>query len=416
MVRCSRFLATAAVVSLLLSGAAMAQRKQQGKGRLIVPLSSIENPADLGRRAHTNMRVIVPDGYTPQTGAPPFAGYFYETPASAACLYGLVKTTSPDCNPNVVTENPHGGANAIALVDAFDYPTAEADLDYFSAQFGLPKARFRVVYATGTQPAQDPTGNWELEEALDIEWSHAMAPHAKIFLVEAASNSFGDLLTAEIVAADLVRKAGGGEVSNSWGGGEFPEEVLYDAYFATPGVVYFASTGDAPGVIWPSTSPNVVAAGGTSISRNPFTGSFLAETAWTETGGGVSEFEPRPSYQDGIASIIGTARGVPDLSFDSNPDTGVWVYDTVPFEGFIGWWILGGTSVASPSLAGIVNSAGDFHHSSHGELREIYKNLGNPHAFNDTTLGYCGPYAGYFVSSGWDPCTGVGSVNGKSGK
>jgi len=416
MVRCSRFVATAAVVSLLLSGAAMAQRKQQGKGRLIVPSSSIENPADLGRRAHTNMRVFLPDGYTPQTGAPPFAGYFYETPASAACLYGLVKTTSPDCNPNVVTENPHGGANAIALVDAFDDPTAEADLDYFSAQFGLPKPRFKVVYATGTQPAQDPTGDWELEESLDIEWAHAMAPHAKIFLVEAASNSFGDLLTAEIVAADLVRKAGGGEVSNSWGGGEFPEEVLYDAYFATPGVVYFASTGDAPGVIWPSTSPNVVAAGGTSISRNPFTGSFLVETAWTETGGGVSEFEPRPSYQDGIASIIGTARGVPDLSFDSNPDTGVWVYDTTPFEGFIGWWIVGGTSVASPSLAGIVNSAGDFHHSSHGELREIYKNLGNPHAFNDTTLGYCGPYAGYFVGAGWDPCTGVGSVNGKSGK
>jgi kumamolisin len=314
-----------------------------------------------------------------------------------------------------VTANPTGGDGAIAIVDAFDFPTAEADLDYFSTQFGLPKAHFKVVYASGTQPPQDPSGGWEIEEALDIEWAHAMAPHAKIFLVEADSNSFADLLTAELVAGELVKHAGGGEVSNSWGGGEFPEEVLYDAYFHTPGVVYFASTGDGPGVIWPSTSPNVVAAGGTSISRNPFTGSFIAETAWVDTGGGVSEFEPRPGYQDDIASIVGPARGVPDLSFDANPTTGVWVYDSTPFEGFTGWWIVGGTSVSSPSLAGIVNSAGKFRHSSYRELVTIYDHLGS-HAFNDTTLGYCGPYAGYWTSEGWDPCTGVGSVNGKSGK
>jgi len=410
----TRCLVTATAIFLLFCGAATAQRKQ-GKGQILVPKSNAEAVADIGVRAHTNMRIFVPDGYTPQTGAPPYAGYFYETPASAACLYGLVPPTTPDCNPNVVTANPTGGDGAIAIVDAYDDPTAEADLEYFSAQFGLAKPHFKVVYASGTQPAQDPTGGWEIEESLDIEWAHAMAPHAKIFLVEAASNYDSDLLTAELVAADLVKHAGGGEVSNSWGGSEFPEEVLYDVYFHTPGVVYFASAGDGPGVIWPSTSPNVVAAGGTSISRNPFTGSFIAETAWEDTGGGVSEFEPRPGYQDGIASIVGTARGVPDLSFDSNPTTGVWVFDSVPYEGFTGWWIVGGTSVASPSLAGVVNSAGKFHHSSYSELVEIYNHLGS-HAFNDTTLGYCGPYAGYWTSEGWDPCTGVGSVNGKSGK
>jgi len=416
MVRSARFCVTATLISLLLlSGGAIAQRRQ-ARGKIIIPKSNLENAADIGRVAHTNMRIFVPEGYTPQTGAPPFSGYFYETPASAACLYGLVKTQSSDCNPNVVTDNPRGGSGAIAIVDAFDDPTAESDLEYFSTQFGLEKPRFKVVYATGTQPPQDPTGNWELEESLDIEWSHAMAPHAKIFLVEAASNSFADLLTAEIVAADLVKKAGGGEVSNSWGGGEFPEEVLYDVYFTTPGVVYFASTGDGPGVIWPSTSPDVVAAGGTSISRNPFTGSFIAETAWDNTGGGVSYYEPRPGYQDGIASIIGPARGVPDISFDANPNTGVWVFDSVPFEGFTGWWIVGGTSVSSPSLAGIVNSTGNQRRSSYAELWKIYNNLGNRHAFNDTTLGYCGPYAGYFSGEGWDPCTGVGSPNGKSGK
>jgi len=416
MVRPTRFLAVAVLICLLVFSVAAAAQRKQGKGKLIIPMSNVESLADLGLKAHTNMRVFVPEGYKPQAGAPPFAGYFYETPASAACLYGLVPTQSPDCNPNVVTDNPRGGGGAIAIVDAFDDPTAEADLEYFSAQFGLEKPRFKVVYASGTQPPQDPTGGWELEESLDIEWAHAMAPHAKIYLVEAASNSFEDLLTAELVAGELVKKAGGGQVGNSWGGGEFPEEVLYDVFFTTPGVVYFAATGDGPGVIWPSTSPNVIAAGGTSISRNPFTGSFIAETAWDNTGGGVSEFETRPGYQDGIASIVGTARGVPDMSFDSNPNTGVWVYDGTPLEGFTGWWIVGGTSVATPSLAGIVNSAGKFRHSSYRELVTIYNHLGDGHAFNDTTLGYCGPYAGYFSAEGWDPCTGVGSVNGKSGK
>ena len=415
MARSTRYLVTATAILLSFSGAAIAQ-KAKGKGRVIVPKSNVEAVADVGLRAHTNMTVFVPEGYTPQAGSAPFAGYFYETPASAACLYGLVPVTTPDCNPNVVTANPTGGDGAIAIVDAYDDPTAAADLEYFSAQFGLAKPHFEVIYANGTQPPQDPTGDWELEESLDIEWAHAMAPGAKIYLVEAASNYDSDLLAAELVAADLVRRHGGGEVTNSWGGGEFPDEVLYDVYFSTPGVVYFASSGDGPGVIWPSTSPNVVAAGGTSISRNPFTGSFIAETAWEETGGGVSEFETRPDYQDGIASIIGKARGVPDVSFDANPNTGVWVYDSTPFEGFSGWWIVGGTSVSSPALAGIVNSAGNFHRSSHSELATIYKHLGNRHVFNDTTLGYCGPYAGYWTSKGWDPCTGVGSVNGKNGK
>src|SRR5208282_3101962 len=162
---------------------------------------------------------------------------------------------------------------------------------------------------------------------------------------------------------------GKGEVSMSWGGGEYPGEtgsdgcaILDDSCFTTPGIVYFASSGDSPGVIWPSTSPNVVSAGGTTMRRNPFTFAFESEAAWVFGGGGQSAFEARPPYQSSIASIVGSWRGVPDLSFDSDPNTGVYVYDTFPYSGYIyQWWIVGGTSVAAPSLAGIINRADSFH-------------------------------------------------------
>jgi subtilase family serine protease len=125
-----------------------------------------------------------------------------------------------------------------------------------------------------------------------------MAPKAKIYLVEAASPSYANLLSAVLVANNLVASAGGGEVSMSWGGSEFSSERRYDSYFTQPGVVYFASSGDSPGVIWPSSSPNVVSVGGTSVSRNPTTGAFQQEMAWQSGGGGASRYELRPSYQN----------------------------------------------------------------------------------------------------------------------
>jgi len=196
-----------------------------------------------------------------------------------------------------------------------------------------------------------------------------MAPSARIILVEAASNSL-TLLAAETKAATLVAAAGGGEVSNSWSGGEFSGETSLDSHFIESGVVFFASTGDFPGTAWPSVAPNVVAAGGTTISRNPSTLAFITERPWAETGGGRSLFESIPTYQTSIAGIVGSSRGVPDVSFDADPDTGVWVFDSTPVEGSTagccgvkGWWIVGGTSVSSP-LAGVANSAGHFATSS----------------------------------------------------
>ena len=405
---------------------------KSGEGRIVIPESAVQHPGDIGVRVHTPLQIFVPAsaavppakadggtpaplpsfspaGATPQSGGPPFPGYFFETPASIACIYGLAAKVA-GCNPNTVTANPSGGSKAIAIVDAYDDPNAAADLADFSAQFGLPSANFSVVFAGGSRPPGD--SGWEIEESLDIEWAHAMAPGAKIYLVEADSNSDSDMITAENAASTLVSGAGGGEVTNSWGGSEWSSETSYDSNFSTAGVVYFASTGDSPGVWYPSTSPNVVAAGGTSTARNPYTGNFFKEVSWDLAGGGVSSYESRPGYQDAVKNMVGGARGVPDLSADANPVTGVWVLDS----GNGGWYIVGGTSVASPMLAGIVNSAGRFATSSAAELATIYENRKKKADFADLKLGFCGPYSGFPATTGWDFCTGVGSPKGKNGK
>jgi kumamolisin len=405
---------------------ALAQIAPRGP-HVVVPASSLERSEDSGLRSHTNILILHPQSSIapaarsrPMVGTPA-PGTFYETPASIGCLYRLSKFIA-GCNPNTVTANPVGGFGAIAIVDAFDYPTAAADLATFSTQFGLPvptSKTFSVVYASGTKPPQDSTGGWELEEALDIEWAHAMAPSAQIILVEAKSNNNSDLYNAVTKAAALVNAAGGGEVSMSWGGAEFAGEAANDSLFIESGVVFFASAGDSQGTIYPSASPNVVAAGGTTLSRNPITGAFQAELAWNSAGGGPSSVEPRPSYQNGIQAIVGKARGIPDLSFDADPVTGVLVLDSIPVANEGGgpntWWILGGTSVSSPSLAGIVNAAGSKNTSSEAELTEIYNKLGTVD-FSDTVRGSCYFYDGYLAVKGWDFCTGVGSVKGKVGK
>jgi len=393
-------------------------------GQVLIPDTSIEHADHIGRIAHTNTKILAFTGSIDSVHPPlggggreiaPGSSYF-ETPASLGCVYRLTSVSSAQigCNPTDPTLlNPSGGARAIAIVDAYDYPTAFSDLQIFSAQFGLPApttANFQVVYATGTPPKAD--SSWGLEAALDIEWAHAMAPHAKIYLVEAASNSYADLLSAVNVASNYVAQAGGGEVSMSWGGSEFSFERFYDGYFTKTGVVYFAAAGDSAGTIWPSTSPNVVSAGGTTNSRDA-SGNLQAQLAWSSTGGGPSRYESRPSYQSAISQVVGNKRGTPDVAADADPNTGVWVYNVPDCNG---WCIVGGTSVAAPVWSGIVNAAGRFSSSSQVELSTIYSNLGKAADFTDITQGSCGPHQGYVTGTGWDFCTGAGSAFGTKGE
>jgi kumamolisin len=420
-----RFMKVSAITALLLAVFATTALAQA-----TTPPSSI--PGLAGQDANTHLQVLTSSASftaAPQAVGPPFPGLLYQTPASIACIYGL-RPAAPGCNPNVVSLNPTGGSKAIAIVDAFDDPNASADLQHFSSQFGLTPitaSSFQVVFAPhGTFPPGACTGpatrplsalgtGWDVEESLDIEWSHAMAPGATVYLVEAQSNSLLDLFCAVSVAGNLVQAAGGGEISMSWGSGEFSSETLGDPVFTAPSVVYFASTGDSPGTEYPSVSPNVVAVGGTSLSFDPASGNFIGENTWQDTGGGASLYELRPSYQDkNVAQIVGSQRGVPDVASDANPYTGVWVWDSLgaPPGGF--WYIVGGTSVSSPTWTGIVNAAGGFAASSQAELSQLYTDPTSD--FTGIKVGNCGPYMSAFASGNWDFCSGRGSPNAYKGK
>jgi kumamolisin len=418
----------AAAFSLCFAQVSAAQN-QSRKGHVVIPESSVAQPGDVGKLAHTNLRVLMPEsGPLPVSDnakpneLPPLLGLFFETPASLACVYRLVEHPKPGCNPDETTHTATGGSGAIAIVDAFDDPKAVHDLALFSLIFGLPPADLTVVFAGGTRPPLDPSGGWELEESLDIEYAHSMAPGARIFLVEAASNKGGDIFNAIIVAGNLVAANGGGEVSMSFSfGGEFDLQTQsqLDQLFTTPGVVYLASAGDGAGAVWPATSPNVVAAGGTSISRDSSTGMFILENTWQDTGGGPSVVEPRPHFQDRIAHIVGDFRGTPDISFDANPNSGVWVLDTNLFRGRPGglFFGVGGTSLSSPALAGIINNAGRFASSSQAENAIIYRHLfSDRDDLRDIQFGNCGFNVGNFATEGWDFCSGVGSPKGIGGE
>jgi len=403
-----------AAASLLASSAfaAPSETFSDGPGgRIITPASSQKLP---GKFAHTNIHILVPPGEV-SPGAKQPSGK-YENPQSLACLYKLVKQTT-GCNPSTLTAVTTGGSKVVVIVDAYDYPTAQNDLTAFAKQYGLPlitSKNFEVVYASGKKPPKDSSGGWELEESLDIEMAHALAPKAKVVLVEANSNSFDDLFAAETVAAGIAAKAGGGEVSNSWGGGEFSGEESYESTFTGTNVVFFASAGDSPGVEVPSTLSNVVGVGGTSVNRDS-KGNYVDQTVWSETGGGLSEYVAIPSYQSVISKIVGTGRGVPDTSLVADPNTGVWIYDTTPYNGqVLNWLVIGGTSVASPATAAIVNNAKSFAADSVAELTTIYANLGNKKDFTDITSGTCNN--GSKKLKGWDYCTGVGTSFGKEGK
>ncbi len=173
---------------------------QYAPGTIFDPPSSARLAADVGARAHTHLKIMIrPEkkgAAAALTAGPPYSGYFYETPASLACLYGLTAVQA-GCNPDTATTNSTGGSKAIAIVDAYDYPAAATDLATFSTQMGLPapsSANFAVVYATGTKPPNGTGSGWDVEAALDTQYAHGIAPKAMVYLVEAASNSDFELV------------------------------------------------------------------------------------------------------------------------------------------------------------------------------------------------------------------------------
>jgi subtilase family serine protease len=332
------------------------------------------------------------------------------TPAQMLAAYGFSSI------PN------RGAGQTIGIIDAFDDPAIEADLGVFSAQFGLPACTtvnkcFTKVFAND-RPPRGNTG-WGTETSLDVEWAHAIAPEAKIVLVEAASATNAHLFAA----VDLAVANGASVVTMSFGGGESASETQFDSHFTVPGVVFFASAGDSGnGAEYPASSPYVVGVGGTTLSTQP-SGAYIAETAWScnrplgcailgGTGGGQSTVEIEPSYQNGVQTS--SFRTVPDVAYDADPATGVPIYDTY---GGGAWLQVGGTSMSSPqwaALMAIVNSsrvaAGKnvMNTSSvNNVFTALYSLTANLHDITSGKNGNCG--AQCTAGAGYDDVTGLGS-------
>jgi len=412
--------------------------------------------------AHTTYLLRSVDGGKPAPltspapeGVNPSITYYQtaEYPSSMGCIY-VKSPTSTGCKTGLGGGPSAAGYGAIAIVDAYDNPDAASDVTTFNAEWPLAATSFTKIYANGNGSCSTPPANagWALEESLDIEWAHVFAPNAAIILVEACSNSDADLFYAEQVAFTYIvdNYPAGGQVTNSWQGGEFSGQTADDPFFGDfhyagatgwkTHIQAFASSGDGgyEGATtgYPSGSPWVISAGGTSVYRNSANGYFGYEGCWSGSGGGVSSQETYATTFTGGNTgpwanfqypIFGKgSRVTPDLSFNADPNSGVYVYSG--YNG--GWYIVGGTSVSSPSLASIINrsnnrlgtvfltpitSGGDYFNTEENDL--IYSQLATYTAyktnFYDVTKGSNG---GPAVVASYDECTGVGTPRGLLGK
>jgi subtilase family serine protease len=318
-------------------------------------------------------------------GAAPFS------PAQVQQAYGF----------NLVSNK--GAGQTIYIVDAFNDPNIAKDLATFDTQWGLPAANL-TVHKMSSRIRNN--SSWGVEESLDVEWAHAIAPQANIVLVEATTNSNSNLYAA----VDWATNNGAHIVSMSWGGGDASGESSLDTHFNHAGVSYVASAGDTGGVVeYPSASPYVLSVGGTSLTLTTSNG-YSSESAWSSGGGGASVGESEPGYQTSYGISL-SGRGTPDVSYDADPNTGFYVYDSF-IAGGGGWYEVGGTSAGAPQWAALIaladqSRSAPLSTNSLTSRSEYSAATGSVYATNyhDVTTGSNGHAAG----TGYDLATGVGS-------
>ena len=264
----------------------------------------------------------------------------------------------------LAANNSNTGSGTIAIISAYHHASLENDLAAFSTAFSLPKCSTKngcLEIHTMGKPTKIDSG-WDLESDLDAQWAHAIAPSAKILVVEATSAAGSSLMKAVDYArsrADVVA------VSMSWGGDEFDGETKLDSHFvplnsawqtSTSTMAFFASSGDdGTGASWPAVSPNVIAVGGTRLDMDTSsteaqkgTPRFISEKAWSGSGGGVSTYEAEPTYQKNYSIPRASGkRAVPDVAYAADPATGFSVYHSGK------WYVIGGTSAGAPQWAAL---------------------------------------------------------------
>jgi hypothetical protein len=344
----------------------------------------------------------------------------------------------------------------IAIVDAYNDPTAESDLKVFDEEFKLPACTtangcFNKVNQEGkSSPLPATEGGWALEISLDIQTSHAICQSCHILLVEASSNSEEALEAAEQRAVE----DGATEISNSWGGSA---PVSDSPAFNHPGVVITASSGDYGYLNWdapfaeergfpdyPAASPHVVGVGGTHLRVEE--GAWKEETVWNQannaagaSGGGCSGVFTAQPWQQAVPDWsnvgCGTHRAVADVAADADPYTGVALYDSTLYEGkTLGWTTVGGTSLASPIIASTFaldggaggvsypsqtlyshigsGSLHDVVSGSNGGCSKVNRRTGQSSCTLAEEEAYCSHTLICNAASGYDGPTGVGTPDG----
>jgi N-acetylneuraminic acid mutarotase len=304
---------------------------------------------------------------------------------------------------------PDAGAGmTVAIVDAFGYDNAEADLAVWRAHYGLPPCTtdngcFTKIDQRGGTAYPEEDGGWSIETALDLDAVSAACAKCKIMLVQADTNDSLDLATAVATAASRKPAA----ISNSYGvDGEFAGEQTFDSYYDQPGIAVTVSSGDTGNVhSWPASNPHVTSVGGTMLTRDDSARGWK-ETAWSEAGSGCSFYEDKPDFQKSVATGCDT-RANADISADAAGESGLAVYNTLGQSGWAQW---GGTSLASPLVAAMYALAGQ---PTPGTYPNTYPYLNAGKLF-DVTEGINGDCGNQLCQAGpgWDGPSGLGTPVG----
>jgi subtilase family serine protease len=348
-----------------------------------------------------------------------------------------------------------GKGETIVIIDSYGSPTIEEDLKAFDKGYGLPDPpSFKILAPLGKVPF-DPNNStqvgWAFEATLDVEWAHAMAPGAAIVLMTSpVAETEGVQGLPQFLALEkyAVEHHLGHVISQSWAA---TENTLFDSpgreivahmeefykYASSQHVTVLASAGDSgssnpnldgvtlypyPTVNYPSSSPWVTSVGGTSLYANT-EGKYGYELVWNEQGGagggGISQLFDEPDYQ--VASLpageLGGKRGLPDVSYNADPYTGILVYLSFLGAENAGYYEIGGTSEGSPQWAGIVADLNQFAGQPLGFLNPALYAVGGFGQFGkygrDITNGIntLNNVPGYVANPGWDPATGWGTPN-----
>jgi hypothetical protein len=348
------------------------------------------------------------------------------TPTQITGAYGLNTITFTSRTGSTIVGD--GSGQTIALIEEYHDPKIQSDLHAFDQMYDLPDPSLTVVNQAGNRT----DNSWAVEESMDVEYAHAIAPGARILVVEAApaTNSTRELQN-QLEAVNTARHTKGvAVISMSWGFPETAKEASYDKYFTSPsghtGTTFIASSGDLGHAEYPASSPNVLSVGGTSLHLTS-SGAYQSETAWLFSGGSYSSYEPEANYQRSVQTT--GQRATPDVAFDANQNTGVEVYETLPGSGEGSWQVSGGTSLGAPTWAGIIAIADQGRAlASEGSLDGPTQTLPTLYALPSSDFHSVIPFTlvGGLSSWLWDLfgsgsdgatanlATGLGSPNGRS--